>query len=143
MSHVRLAGKQLFQLLDATSGRVPHEGSAAGSIGYITVCVYDEAAVTVCVYDEAAVTVCVYDEAAVTVCVYDEAAVTVCVYDEAAVTVCRADRPSQWAGAFDDTGRWLWELPAEGRRPARCRFARCWFASGRPVCWPLARCRPA
>lgn len=69
------AGKQLFQLLDATSGRVLHEDSATGSIGYIIDCVYDEAA----------------------------------------VTVCQTDRPSQWAGAFDDTGKWLWELPAEGR----------------------------
>jgi hypothetical protein len=34
-----------------------------------------------------------------------------CIHDGAAITVCHTDRPSRWAGAFDDAGSWLWELP--------------------------------
>jgi hypothetical protein len=34
-----------------------------------------------------------------------------CMYDGATVTVCQTDQPDRWAGAFDDNGTWLWELP--------------------------------
>lgn len=38
-----------------------------------------------------------------------------CVFDEVSVTVCRTDSPDRWVGAVDETGKWIWELPAAGR----------------------------
>lgn len=64
-------GKQLFQVLEAATGRVLDTSVASGRVPYRVQCSYDGTA----------------------------------------ITVCHSDDPQRWAGAFDDSGTWLWELP--------------------------------
>ncbi|GAA4965297.1 PQQ-binding-like beta-propeller repeat protein [Actinoplanes utahensis] len=77
------AGREVFQLVEAASGRVLDSSVADSPIAYEVDCVWDQAS----------------------------------------VTVCQTGRPQQWVSAFDDTGKWLWELPADGRVAPRVTTA--------------------